>query len=89
MAPGGIPGGGGIVGATPRGGEVGAAVTGSFFLQPTMASAAVRATRVRFKVGPPGPSREEIAGHARQSSLPAAGFKDGLEVRDPGGSSPR
>ena len=89
MAPGGIPGGGGIVGATPRGGEVGAAVTGSFFLQPTMASAAVRATRVRFKMLPPGASREKIAGHARQSSLPAAGFKDGLEVRDPGGSSPR
>jgi glycosyltransferase involved in cell wall biosynthesis len=88
MAPGGIPEGGGMVGAPPTGGEIGAAVTGSFFLQPAMASAAARATKVRFKVVPPGASCEEIAGHARQSSLPAAGFKDGLDVRDPGRCSP-
>jgi hypothetical protein len=82
MAPGRIPEGGGRAGAPPGGGAVGAAVTGSFFLQPTMASAAMSATSVRFKLGPPGPAREEIAGHARQSSLPAAGFKDGQKVRD-------
>ena len=33
-------------------------------------------------------AREVLAGHARQSSLPAAGFKDGLEVRGRRGSSP-
>jgi hypothetical protein len=36
---------------------------------------------VRFKVWPPGTSREVIHGHARQSSLPAAGFKDGRQAR--------
>ena len=83
MAPGGIPDGGGMAGAPPGGGAIGAATTGSFFLQPAMASAAMSATRVRFKALPPGACREVFDGHARQSSLPAAGFKDGRKDRDP------
>ena len=72
------PAGGGMVGTPPAGGAMGAAVTGSFFLHPTMASATARATRVRFKVVFPPGSRAVLAlEHAAQSSPMAAGFKDG------------
>lgn len=51
-------------------------MTGSFFLHPTMASAAAMATRVRFKaVSPPGVRAGLRRQHAAQSSPMAAGFK--------------
>ena len=57
---------------------MGAAVTGSFFLHPAMASAAAMATRVRFKVViPPGVRAVVALEHAAQSSPMAAGFKEG------------
>ena len=56
-------------GTPPGGGARGAAVTGLFFLHPTMASAAAMATRVRFKAGLLQVPGAACAGeHAAQSS---------------------